>query len=805
MKCAPPTPKSPSRDDVRLHWHRFVPEILQQRKSETQTRFYRYRIGETDEEESIHSDRELDPKRISPIQHEKDVSGTAPRTVPSCLEAKKKCPPSTATTDRQPYSCSECKACGGSCPMHPTEASTHPARFSSEGTFLMHPFRDVPSPNEHPPSYPLRQAGGGACSVHPFRDSSPSSPQKIETLPPPAPEVYLRPEVPLHPARQSRGDSACLMVMRRFEKQQEEVVPLAHVGNLSMSSIRSPPFAKPVQAKPPPAQLLPPETTALVPAAANQQKAVVPAHAVVLPRAATLKIAPPSQLSFPQATLSPLESKHTQQRGEFPHWLRPVQPYLERLAPYIQRLINLMYRADPQNIKFYSTIIVMFFCFYMGALGLSVTWIAAMSFALYGAHKRRLVFRRRFQDFLQAERLESRDDTSEKWSEVEESRWLNGVLRKFWSTYEDTFNALAIDNLQPLVNSNKPPQVTEIVIAEFKVGSRPPKLYNLRWHKTKSSYIMIDAEAHFVGKIRAVLQARFAVGTAFDIVVPVRVTIREIKVRIRIKYRLAHRDFAQGPLWFSLASSPVLQYDIKPLAHIDVMDAPGFGAWIRDLILSSVDENLRWPKQICIYGNEKIRDLEARSDVFFGTLRVHVIEAKDLRNTDMWGASDPFAILRVGPFRFQSSIIKDDLTPKWNETVRFPLDQRVVWPTTLHIRLRDYDRFGPDRSLGECEIDLAELDEGKLVDRWLKLRDTSTGQVHVKLQLEKGMPGQTRLVPPDVAQKEFVAKEVPKEDGMVDVISHSSVNPMNIAKKVARPVKAVFTGGKKPRPSQVEH
>lgn len=56
-----------------------------------------------------------------------------------------------------------------------------------------------------------------------------------------------------------------------------------------------------------------------------------------------------------------------------------------------------------------------------------------------------------------------------------------------------------------------------------------------------------------------------------------------------------------------------------------------------------------------------------------GVLRIHFIEAQDLQGKDTYlkglvkGKSDPYGIIRVGNQIFQSKIIKENLSPKWNE------------------------------------------------------------------------------------------------------------------------------------------
>lgn len=62
-----------------------------------------------------------------------------------------------------------------------------------------------------------------------------------------------------------------------------------------------------------------------------------------------------------------------------------------------------------------------------------------------------------------------------------------------------------------------------------------------------------------------------------------------------------------------------------------------------------------------------------RSCLFQGVLRIHFIEAQDLQGKDTYlkglvkGKSDPYGVIRVGNQIFQSKVIKENLSPRWNE------------------------------------------------------------------------------------------------------------------------------------------
>jgi Ca2+-dependent lipid-binding protein len=60
-----------------------------------------------------------------------------------------------------------------------------------------------------------------------------------------------------------------------------------------------------------------------------------------------------------------------------------------------------------------------------------------------------------------------------------------------------------------------------------------------------------------------------------------------------------------------------------------------------------------------------------------GTLDVKLVEARNLKNTDFIGKSDPFAILFVRPIPSRmekSKVISNNLNPIWNESFKLVVE-----------------------------------------------------------------------------------------------------------------------------------
>ena len=53
------------------------------------------------------------------------------------------------------------------------------------------------------------------------------------------------------------------------------------------------------------------------------------------------------------------------------------------------------------------------------------------------------------------------------------------------------------------------------------------------------------------------------------------------------------------------------------------------------------------------------------------SLRVEVLEARDLRAADRNKSSDPFVLVSVGKEKFKTSVVKKNLNPKWTSKNTF--------------------------------------------------------------------------------------------------------------------------------------
>lgn len=120
-----------------------------------------------------------------------------------------------------------------------------------------------------------------------------------------------------------------------------------------------------------------------------------------------------------------------------------------------------------------------------------------------------------------------------------------------------------------------------------------------------------------------------------------------------------------------------------------------------------------------------------------GTVKFWIKRATDVKNVEgmTGGKSDPYVQLRArGQAVDGSTIVNNDLNPEWNEILYAPVHSLRE---KITLEVMDYQNTGKDRSLGNVEVDVAQLaTESNSTDP--RLRFTGTGKQTHKDRIHLG-------------------------------------------------------------------
>lgn len=89
-----------------------------------------------------------------------------------------------------------------------------------------------------------------------------------------------------------------------------------------------------------------------------------------------------------------------------------------------------------------------------------------------------------------------------------------------------------------------------------------------------------------------------------------------------------------------------------------------------------------------------------------GVMRIHFQNARDLRNVETVGKSDPYArILLSGIEKGKTVTFQNNLNPDWDEVIYVPMRSKRE---KLILEIMDQENLGKDRSLGQVEVAAAD-------------------------------------------------------------------------------------------------
>ncbi|XP_024028247.1 C2 domain-containing protein At1g53590 isoform X2 [Morus notabilis] len=212
----------------------------------------------------------------------------------------------------------------------------------------------------------------------------------------------------------------------------------------------------------------------------------------------------------------------------------------------------------------------------------------------------------------------------------------------------------------------------------------------------------------------------------------------EGKVLVGVKFL---RDWPFiGRLRLCFVEPPYFQMTIKPIfSHgLDVTEVPGIAGWLDKLLSVAFEQTLVEPNMLVVdmekfvsADQENWFSVDEKEPVAYA--KIEVIEASDMKPSDLNGLADPYLKGQMGSYRFRTKIQKKTLSPKWHEEFKIPI---ITWelPNILALEVRDKDRFVDD-ILGDCSVNISDLRDGQRHDMWLPLQNIKTGRLHLAVTI----------------------------------------------------------------------
>ncbi|MCO5595279.1 hypothetical protein L7F22_049320 [Adiantum nelumboides] len=319
-------------------------------------------------------------------------------------------------------------------------------------------------------------------------------------------------------------------------------------------------------------------------------------------------------------------------------------------------------------------------------------------------------------------------------SDYEKVHWLNMELEEVWPSLNEAASGLLKMILQSVLDPYKFSIIQKITIKSITLGTVSPRLGGVKFLTGSKDEAVLEVELDWRhgqdAKVVIQLQTTGPVLT---------VQIRDLVVFgvLKLIFRPLKEQFPGfGAVTISLKEPPIVDFQTKFLGG-DLLAIPGVDNAVDNIILTALTDLLVWPNRLVIpilQGDYSFLMLKP-----VGKLKVELVEAQNVAKADIWGESDPYAVVytrRKQGCMWTSSTKMNTSYPVWNESHTFDVED--LESQKLTIQLFDYDLLSGDDFIGIAQFPLSQLEPKVEEDIWVDLVDDLKeerkfkGKVHLR-------------------------------------------------------------------------
>ncbi|XP_061367866.1 C2 domain-containing protein At1g53590 [Gastrolobium bilobum] len=330
-------------------------------------------------------------------------------------------------------------------------------------------------------------------------------------------------------------------------------------------------------------------------------------------------------------------------------------------------------------------------------------------------------------------------------SDSETVRWLNHAVENIWPICMEQIASQKI--LLPIIpwflEKYKPWTAKEAVVQHLYLGRNPPLFTEIRvLRQSNDDHLVLELGMNFLtaDDMSAILAVKLRKRLGFGMVAKLHITGMHVEGKVLVGVKFLRTWPFLGRLRICFVEPPYFQMTVKPIfTHgVDVTELPGIAGWLDKLLSIAFEQTLVEPNMLVVDVEKFISpdsepwfSVDEKNPVAYA--KVEVVEASDMKPSDLNGLADPYVKGHLGGYRFKSKIQKKTLTPKWHEEFKIPI---ITWESsnTLAIEVRDKDHFYDD-ILGDCSVNISDFRDGQRHDMWLPLQNVKTGRLHLAITI----------------------------------------------------------------------
>ncbi|KAK1276441.1 Synaptotagmin-4 [Acorus gramineus] len=286
----------------------------------------------------------------------------------------------------------------------------------------------------------------------------------------------------------------------------------------------------------------------------------------------------------------------------------------------------------------------------------------------------------------------------------EQVKWMNKQLSKLWPFVADAATMVIKETVEPMLEDYRPTGISSLKFSKLSLGTVPPKIEGIRVQSLKKGQITMDIDFRWGGDPSIILAVEALVAS-----LPIQLKDLQVFTIVRVIFQLTEEIPCISAVVVALLSEPQprIDYTLKAVGG-SLTAIPGLSDMIDDTVKTIVTDMLQWPHRIVVpIGGVPVdtSDLELKPQ---GRLTVTIVKATGLKNMEMIGKSDPYAVVYIRPtFKVKTKVIDNNLNPVWNE--KFVLIAEDKETQSLILEVFDKD-IGQDKSLGIVKLPLIDLE-----------------------------------------------------------------------------------------------
>ncbi|XP_021773950.1 C2 domain-containing protein At1g53590-like [Chenopodium quinoa] len=330
-------------------------------------------------------------------------------------------------------------------------------------------------------------------------------------------------------------------------------------------------------------------------------------------------------------------------------------------------------------------------------------------------------------------------------TDSETVRWLNHAVEKMWPICLEPIisQRIFLPIIPWFLQKYKPWTVKRAAVQHLYLGRTPPLFTDIRvlCDSTEDDHLVLELGLNFLtgDDMSAILAAKLRKRLGFGIVAKMHLTGLHVEGKVLIGVKFLRSWPFIGRLRVCFAEPPYFQMIVKPLFNhgLDVTELPGIAGWLDNLLAVAFEETLVEPNMLVVDMEKFVSpepeewfSVDVKEPLAYAN--VEVVEAVELKASDLNGFSDPYVKGQLGQYRFRTQVQKKTLTPKWQEEFKVPI---CSWEgqNVLAMEVLDKDRFSVDDVLGNCSVNINELRDGHRHDMWLPLQNVKIGRLHLAI------------------------------------------------------------------------